>query len=841
MNLDIHNRNATSTIVGSACMFAAAFWLLDAGSVLWRSNAGLLSAIAPEGSQFLLRVLYAAIFAVAGSIVGAAVQRGRDIEESALDKLKEGECKYHALLASSFDNVLTLSKDARLVELSDSAAALFCVTGRAMTGMALDDFVEIDAGMNPQLSNCRLIDLLQDAATQQQQCFAVRGRTQNGRRFPAEIRITPMPPGGASAYLLSVRETTSSVVAQKALQHSERRYQALFDNIPDGVFRSLPDGHLLAANPALAEMLGYDSADELIAEANASDLYHDPQQRKAMLGKLQESGQVRNREIRLRRRDGSVVPALANVRALISDNNDDLVFEGTLTDISDLIEARNTLQESEEHFRALCEHSLDAIHVIDAAGNILYNSPSSILFTNRTTQDQRDLQLFSCVHPDDAEAVRSAVAEGFARPGAAQRFSCRVLGGDGSMHHIDAAGTAFLTSHGELRAVISFRDIGEQLKTAAKLREMQKIQVVDSLATCLTREFNSLLTTMSSNLQLLDERIEDPTLRARLSAASEACRRSTDITRRMMAFADRADARPDNVEVNAMLQDIAPVLQRSLGNEVAINTSYANDLWQVRVDPAQFESNVLQLAVNASEALMGSGTLTIRTRNHRAGQSGADVPQAMRGVDAISISIGDNGKGMSNEVLARATDPFFSATDAAGHIGLGLSTARQFAENAGGELTISSQVAEGTVVTLFLPRAATGHAQGIAGARPVPCGTERVLVVEENDHVRRATAELLASVGYAVIQAEDGSAALQTLQTDEVDLLLADLTMTQLSGLELAERVRAAHPQTKILLMSGIDAADPEAHERLNPPYELIRKPFRRQRLAEQVRLVLET
>lgn len=452
----------------SALLFACAFWILDTGSELWRSDAGLFAAIVPQGDQFLMRLLYASIFAVAGSIAGAAVQRGRDLEEFAIEKLRDSERKYHALLASSFDSVLILGSDARIVEVSDSAAALFGCSARAMTGTAIDNFVEIEAGMNPQLGD-RFSDHLRDVERPGHEVIAVRAHGVHGRRFPAEIRVTPMPPGGQSLYTLAIRETTSTVVAQKALRHSERRYQALFENIPDGVYRSLPNGRLLAGNPALQRMLGYDSMAALLASANTRDFFCDQLQREALMTKLEESGEARNFELSLKRRDGSKLLALANISVVNNDDNEGVVYEGTLTDISELQEARSAMRESEEHFRALCEHALDVINVINTDGEITYSNPSSTCLSHRSPAEQIGLKLFRSVHPEDLPEVSRLIAEGFARPGTPKRFTCRVVREDGALRFIEAVGVAFQTHKGELRAVIHSRDLTEHVEATGKL------------------------------------------------------------------------------------------------------------------------------------------------------------------------------------------------------------------------------------------------------------------------------------------------------------------------------------------------------------------------------------
>lgn len=840
MTLDFSSRRAGVTVAVTALLFAAAFWLLAAGTVLWQSNAGLASAIVPEGGEFLNRLLFATVFGLAGAVAGTALQRSREVESFAVNKLREGERKYHALLASSFDCVLTLSRDGNIVEMSDSAAALFGAGSGELVGRPIDGLLEPDGAADAKATPDRVSELLSAADRQNNDSVGVRAQDRKGRRFPADIRITPMHGGEQSAYVIAIRETTSSVVAQKALRHSERRYQALFDNVPDGVYRSLPDGRLLAANPALVRILGYDSVDDLLSNANTHKFYLDGDERKQLASRLEQHGKARNVEMRLRRRDGKVVAALANIRAVGRESHADVVYEGTLTDISDLLEARAALEDSEEHFRALCEHALDFINVIDADGQIVYSSPSTRQLTGRPPQDQVGLKLFGSVHPDDHSAVTSTVASGFARPGTPQRFTCRVYRHDGALRYLDAVGTAFLTRRGELRAVIHSRDITERIETEAELREMQKIQVVGRLTNGLAHEFNNLLTVVHGNLELLEDHVCEPAQKIYLDSALLACRQGSDLTRRLMAFADRHDVVLEDLNVNGLLMDIEPVLRRSLAETIRIQTDYGDDLWDVRIDTVQFEAAILQIAVNAKEAMGDGGTLTISTKNRSAAGAGQGMPETAPAVDCVCITMSDDGEGMDREVLARATDPFFSTRPAPANTGLGLSAVKRFVEAAGGELRLQSEPGAGTVVCLFLPRILTSE-YPVDGPAAVPGGSERVLVVDDNPDVRRASTALLRSLGYRIREAADGHEAINLLRREAFDLLFTDLAMPRLSGLELAALARAEQPGLKVLLTSGNEAASAEAIEGLDSPYELIRKPYRKQGLAEHVRLALES
>lgn len=809
----------------SAGLFALAYWMLDSGNSLWMGASSLSGALLPDGSQFASRLMFAAVFAVAGLIAGAALQRSRDVEEFALGRLQDSGRKYDALLASSFDSVITLDDAARIVELSQSAAALFNSDPANLVGRSIDELIETGNG-NEALSR-DLGRMPGSVVAGPGTALSVTVAGLQGRRFPAEVRVTPMPGNGSCAWVLAIRETTSTVVARKALQHSERRYHALFDNMLDGIFRSRPDGRFLAANPAMVRLLGYADQDELLADGNARNFYADLEQRNRLLQQLEQHGEARNVEISIRRRDGQVTTALANVRAVASENNEDRVYEGTLTDISDVLAARDALADSEEQFRTSFEHALDMIVVIDASAKIIYSSPSTARFAGRTQAEQAGSLLFKNAHPDDVDTIKAVIRQGFERPGTPQRFTCRIYDQHGELRQVEAVGTAFLTRHGQLRAIVNARDISDRVSTEAQLQEMQKIQVIGRLTNGVAHDFNNLLTVMNSNLEMLEDRIEDGPLRAHISSAMRACQQGCDLTRRLMAFADQQDISPESTSVNALIADLEPVLRRSLSHSIDIRLELADDLWDVVVDPARLEGALLQLAVNADDALKNEGRMTVSTAN---------VPAE----NAVRITVSDTGSGMGTDVLARATEPFFSTREGTGHSGLGLSMAEKFAEAAGGRLEIESTPGVGTAVHLFLPRPRSGSAIQ-RPAHATPRGAERVLVVDDNVDVRNATGALLKSLGYEVLKAEGGSQALTLLSSESVDLLFTDLAMPQMNGIELSAKARSMQPNLKVLLTSGNEAATAEAQGGLNPNYELIRKPFRKQRLAEHVRHVLDT
>lgn len=461
------NRWVTATVMGTAGLFAVVFWLTDTGMALLMSNSGVLAAIVPEGNKFLMRVMCALVFAVAGGFAGAALQRSLDKKELALADLEESAQQYRSLLSSSFDTVLTLDEQFNIVDTSESARTLFQRSASKLSGANLNDLISGAEGLDATRDR-PVADLLHEAMLAESGTMAVTVKVPQNRQFLAEIRITSVPNGGKCAYLLAIRETAAKVVADKTLRHSERRYKALFDNIPAGVFRSEPDGRLLDVNEGLVAMLGYGSADELLTVGNTNAFFVDHQERISLIAELDRNGEARNVEIQLQKKDGTSVIALANIGVVGHDNTSGVVYEGVLTDISDLVESREALLDSEEHFRAISEYAIDIISVISADGTIIYSSPSSTSLSSRPPVDQIGLPLLRTVHPDDIETVRKIIVDGFKRPGTPRHFTCRLFRQDGEMRVVDSVGTAYMTRKGELRAVIHSRDVTKRTKPSVE-------------------------------------------------------------------------------------------------------------------------------------------------------------------------------------------------------------------------------------------------------------------------------------------------------------------------------------------------------------------------------------
>jgi signal transduction histidine kinase len=380
----------------------------------------------------------------------------------------------------------------------------------------------------------------------------------------------------------------------------------------------------------------------------------------------------------------------------------------------------------------------------------------------------------------------------------------------------------------------------ERERAEAALRQAQRIEAVGQLTGGVAHDFNNLLTVVIGNIDLLELRSDrDPALRERLQTMRAAAERGAMLTGQLLAFARRQPLLPRSTDLNALIAGMHDLLQSALGTRVKMVIKARPDLWPAMVDPTQIELVILNLAINARDAIVDGGAVVIETDNV---QRGSPATAADAGKDEyVVVKVIDNGKGMTPEVKAKAFEPFFTTKGPGAGSGLGLSQVYGTASQSGGDVEIESMPGVGTTVSVFLPRAAAPAEQPPAGlVEPANRQTSRavVLIVDDDAPVRATTAEILENLGYSVVQAPGGEAALKLLERGEsIDLLLTDVVMPDVSGPELARRARTRRPRLPIVFISGYaDSAGFAGGEDLRP---LVRKPFRPLELREQIELVL--
>lgn len=387
-------------------------------------------------------------------------------------------------------------------------------------------------------------------------------------------------------------------------------------------------------------------------------------------------------------------------------------------------------------------------------------------------------------------------------------------------------------------------DVTAAKETETQLLQVQRLEAVGRLTGGIAHDFNNFLTVILANAEFL---LEQPGIDEKAAYAArlmrQAAERGAELTQQMLAFSRRQSLMPVVVDLNGLVERMVGLLRRTLGEQVSIRTTLADGLWPTRADLTQLESAILNLAINARDAMPKGGTLTIATANVPAS---TDVPASRdeRDGDFVSLTVSDTGTGMPQEVLARAFEPFFTTKAPGKGTGLGLSMIYGFVKQSGGHINIATEVGRGTSVVILLPRHAGDDlpaANDKAFRVPTQGGGEVVLIAEDDDLVRRSLAEQLRSLGYSVFESSDAAGALARLaELGSIDLLVTDLVMPGgMTGYELAREVRRICPRAAILCTSGYEDPEVVRDGGGNGAFILLRKPYGTAELRERLAAAL--
>ncbi|GBQ62550.1 two-component hybrid sensor and regulator [Ameyamaea chiangmaiensis NBRC 103196] len=388
--------------------------------------------------------------------------------------------------------------------------------------------------------------------------------------------------------------------------------------------------------------------------------------------------------------------------------------------------------------------------------------------------------------------------------------------------------------------VLTVTDMTKRAQAESVLRESQKMQAIGQLTGGIAHDFNNLLTVILGNLALVQSRLDDqPRLQEKLGRATWAAQRGATLTQQLLAFARKQPLSPLPIDLSHDLPNLVPLLSRTLGEHIDVRYVERAGLWLAMADAAQLENAVLNLALNARDAMPNGGHLTIETANVVLDDDYATRHAEVAPGDYAMVAVSDTGHGMSPEVQARVFEPFFTTKPEGKGTGLGLAMVFGFVKQSGGHVKIYSEVGEGTTVRLYLPRA-TAAVQVAAPVAPVelPRIAATILVVEDEADVRQITVEILRDFGYRVLEAADGAEGMRILgtQVGAIDLLLTDVVLPgDIRGRDLAERLSAMRPEVPILFMSGYTENSIVHHGRLDDGVNLIGKPFTREQLARRI------
>jgi two-component system, cell cycle sensor histidine kinase and response regulator CckA len=672
-----------------------------------------------DGSRFEMEVTPARM-TFQGKAATQAILRDITDRRRAEQALRESEERYRLLFENNpqpmwvFDNE-TLA----FLAVNEAACRHYGYTRAEFLAMTIRDirpFEDIPA-------------LLQRVASEPrefQKAGVWRHRKKGGTEIAVEISSHPLLFAGRAAQLILATDVTERIRAEEALRQSEQKYRDIFDFATVGIYQSRRDGSLITANGPLAEILGYDTPEDLLRH-NMDEIYVNPAERRELIARFEPEGKAHRQEVRWKRKDGTPIWLELDARAVRSPDSTTRYFEGFVHDISER-------KKSEEEKRRLQEQLVQA----------------------------------------------------------------------------------------------------------------QKMEAVGQLAGGIAHDFNNLLTAITGYSELLlGELPAEDLRRSHAEEIRKAGERAASLTQQLLAFSRRQVLEPKVLDVNTVVSDIERMLRRLIGEHIELKTRKTQDLWKVKADPGQIEQAVLNLVLNARDAMPNGGTLAIETSNAELDETFTRTHVPTQPGSYVSVAVSDTGVGISDEVKARLFEPFFTTKERGKGTGLGLSTTYGIVKQSGGFLWCDSEVGRGTTFQVLLPRVEEPESETVERKAPPPIhpGDETVLLVEDEPEVRSLVQRILKTQGYTVVTAANPDEALAVSREFKgpIQIMVTDVVMPGMSGLQLAERLAPTRRDMRVLFMSGY-TNDAIGHQGvLDPGTAFLQKPFTPNSLARKVREVLDT
>ena len=654
------------------------------------------------------------------------------------------------------------------------------------------------------------------------------------------VKVTPLPHGDQLCALVLHLNISDDITSQQRAREGEAHYRAMFERNASPMWVYDPaDLRFLAVNDAAVLHYGY-SHDEFLA-MGLPDI-RPPEDVPALLADLLETRRLQPVEShqtwRHRRKDGSVIVVEVHAHQIPWRGRPARLV--LAQDITQRVAAEEGLRESEQRFRQLTD-CIAEVFWLTEGDRLLYVSPAyeTIWGRSRASLLGDAQQWLQSIHPDDRERVHQAL---HLQASGGYDVEYRIVRPDGSTRWV--ADRAFpvpgasggMSSPPRLAGVA--HDITERKQMQQQLQQAARLESLGQLTGGVAHDFNNLLTVMLGNAELLAEQLPQGGLPQRLAQMiGSAAQRGADLTQRLLAFARKQALAPRVVHLGRLVAEMDGLLRRTLGEQIEMKHHPEPELWSTLVDPVQFENVLLNLAINARDAMPHGGRLRMETRNASLDAAFVAPHAGLEAGDYAVLSVSDTGCGIAPQHLGRVFEPFFTTKERGKGTGLGLAMVYGFVRQSRGHITLSSVLGQGTTVSIYLPRdlGTPCYVRPPDEEGDSPCGTgQLVLLVEDDPMVRRFASSQLETLNYRVLEAADGRQALELLrQRSDVQLLFTDVVMPGgMTGAELAAAAVALHPQLPVLYTSGYSESALTHEGRLAPGVQLLGKPYRRAELA---------
>jgi two-component system cell cycle sensor histidine kinase/response regulator CckA len=620
--------------------------------------------------------------------------------------------------------------------------------------------------------------------------------------------------------------------AEEALRESEEKYRTLFEDSRDAIYITTREGTFVDANQSTFNLLGY-SREEMRA-LNARQLYFNATNGGRFQMEIEKKGFVRDYEVKLRKKDGEGIDCLLNVSVRRAPNGSTLAYQGIIRDITDRKRAEEALRESEEKYRTLVERASEGIAIVQN-GLLKYVNPHLAEMAGYAVDELTDTPFSDYIHPDELPCVLENYRRRMAGEEAPSTYEAAVSHKHGGKIDVEFD-VGLITYQGNPAVFTIVRDLTERRQLEAQLRLAQKMEALGTLAGGIAHNFNNLLTGImgNSSLVLLETDPTHPNC-GRLKNIEKLVESGTDLTRQLLGYAREGRYEVKPISLNQVVAETAHTFA-AMRKDIRVHQELAGDLPDIRADRSQVEQVLLNLCVNAADAMPGGGDLFLRTMNVTDKEMWAKPYRLSPGAYAL-LTVRDTGIGMDKETRERVFDPFFTTKGMGRGTGLGLASVYGIVKAHGGYINVESEKGNGTTFSLYFPASERRAKEAVRSTKHLTKGTGTILLVDDEDMVLQVSVKMLERLGYTVLEAKGGREAVDIYEAhkNEIDLVVLDMIMPGMGGRETYDRMKEINPGVRVLLSSGY-SLDGRATEILNRGCDgFIQKPFKMEELLGKV------
>ncbi|MBI5322586.1 PAS domain S-box protein [Bradyrhizobium sp.] len=757
--------------------------------------------------------------------------------EAARDHHAERERLFSAAVESSNDPIITMSMDGTITGWNSAAERLYGYAAREAVGRKIDLIVPADrqSEVEDTLRRISWGEKIEHNET-------IR-RRKDGSLVEVSLSISPIKaPSGATIGISKVaRDITETNRTRLALRQQTEERRRIFETSQDLILVMNARGFLVQISPSCETILGY-RPDEMIGRSGEDFIHPDDLEiSRAEMRAARRGERTKISDTRVFHKDGRAVPL--SWLGTWSEPVKRFFFVGR--DMTETLRAQQTLRESEQLARGIIETALDAFVQMDESGCITdWNSQAEKIF-GWSRSDAIGRKLVEMIVPEQHRAAHLAGLEHFLFSGEGRilgrRLEIEALRRDGREIKVELSITELKRRNGIVFNGF-IRDLTEKLAAEDRIRHAEKMEAVGQLTGGIAHDFNNILTVITGTIEILAEAVADrPQLAAITRMIDDAASRGAELTQHLLAFARKQPLQPREVDVNTLIIDTAKLLRPTLGEQIEIESVFEGDVCVATVDPNQLATALLNLALNARDAMPNGGKLILETGFAVLDENYASNNEDVRPGRYVLIAVSDTGIGIPSEILDRVFDPFFTSKGPGKGTGLGLSMVYGFVKQSAGHIKIYSEEGHGTTIKMYLP---PGTGAAVAAEPHVPAvqgGHETILVVEDDKLVRDYVLTQLHSLGYVTLDAANAAEALALVEAGRhFDLLFTDIIMPgAMNGRQLADEIERRRPGAKVLYTSGYTENAIIHHGRLDTGVLLLAKPYRKSDLAGMVRKAL--